>query len=450
MFSKLLGFSNERHFLKWEKVLNFDCKTMQTLKTVKLQTPKQVRIHLNQHEAFPCVAVVKKGDEVKIGQVIAKHPELQVASIHASISGIVVKIDDALLANGTKTKEIVIEANGEDQLDPETLPLLIHQQQDFIEALKTSGIAALNTSDFWRVIEDKETRIDTLLVNATLLEPFVTTPIREVLDHSEDVLTGMRALMKWLEIKKGIIATENHQISGINALNDLLPKESQENMPISLKALPAKGANCSNPLLIQACGEGLSAQHVLVLNVETVGALARYLKTGLPCTHVNISVAGSAVNEAKNVLVPIGTPIKDVIAFCGGYKEEPKKILLGGLLTGEAVLSDHETITKQTTALFALGQKEAESGEETACIRCARCNQACPMKLMPILIDQAVRHHQLDELKQLNVAACTECGSCSFICPANRHLVQTIKLGKSVLQQPPASQNVEKGANLDE
>jgi len=450
MFSKLLGFSNERHFLKWEKVLNFDCKTMQTLKTVELETPKQVRIHLNQHEALPCVPIVKKGDEVKIGQVIAECAEPPVALVHASISGSVVKIDDVLLASGIKTKAIIIESDELQQIDPKTLPPLIHQQQDLIEAIKKSGIPALNTSDFWHRIEGKEAKVDTLLVNATQLEPFVTTPIREVLTHAEDVLTGMKVLMKWLTIKTGIIAIEKHQTEGITCLSELLTKESQDNAQVSLKPLPANHASGSADLLIQACGEGLSAQNVLVLNVETVGALARYLETGLPCIHVNIPVMGAAVHEAKNVLVPIGTPIKDVIAFCGGYKQTPKKILLGGPLTGDAVLSDEETITKQTTALFAFGEKEATSDEEAACIRCARCLQVCPVALVPVLIDQAVRNKQLDELKQLNVDACTECGHCSFICPANRHLVQTIKLGKSVLQQSPSSQSEAKGAGLDE
>jgi len=445
MFSKLFGFSNERNFLKWTKDLNFDCKTTQALKTVRFPIPKQVRIHMNQHGEIPCVPMVKKGDEVKVGQVIAVRNEFPTALIHASIFGRVTKIGDALLENGIKTKEVIIEADELQSIDPEIKPPLIHHKQDFIKALEKSGIVELNTTDFWRAIEEGVASIGTLLVNATLLEPFVATSIREILESPDDVLKGMAVLMKQLNIEKGIIGIEHNQIESVACLKAILANESQKYANISLKLLTSSYSSGLTQRLIQACGEGLLENNILVLNVATVGMLSRYLETGMPVIDVSVSVNGSAVSEPKNVLVPIGAPIKDVIAFCGGYKAVPKKILLGGPLMGTAVLSDEVTVSKQTTALFALDKKEAEVKEETECIRCARCIQVCPMKLMPISIDQSVRYNQLDALTVLNLAACALCGSCSCVCPASRHLVQTIRLGQSLLKREVLSQPVEKG-----
>ena len=433
MFSKLFGFSDERNFVKWTKDLNFGCRTTQTLKAVSLPTPKQVRIHMDQHEEVSCIPIVEKGDEVKIGQVIAKSNELPTTFIHASVSGKVTKIGDVLSINGIKTKEIIIDVDEIQDIDPNIKPPLIHDQQGFVGALEKSGINELNTTRFLSATKTNENSIDTLLINATLFEPFVVTSIREILENSNDVLNGMTMLMKHLNVKEGIIGIEDNQIESIACLQDILAVESQKYPNISLKTLSSSYPKGSDHLLIQACKEGLSENATLVLNVTTVAALARYLETGMPVINMAITVNGSALNMPKNVLVPVGTAIKDVLEFCDVSEGSPKKILLGGPVMGISALSENETISKQTTAVFAVGKKEADIGEENECIRCARCIEICRANLMPVSIYQSVRYNQVDNLKNLNLHNCIQCGSCSFICPANRHLTQTIKLGKSLL-----------------
>jgi len=450
MLSKLFGFSAEHSFLKWSKASDVGCKNIQALKTVPLPTPKQVRIHMNQNKEAPCVPVVKKGDEVKIGQIIGTHDQYPNIYIHASVSGKVTKIDDVLLENGIRAQEVVIEADGLQSIDPNIQPPLIHHEQDLIEVLEQSGINELNTFNFLSTIERGDYRFDTLLINATSWEPFVATPTREILENPDDVLNGIAMLMKHLNIAKAVIGIEESQSKSIECLQNTLASKGEKYANISLKLLTSSCSSESKRLLIQACAKGTLEKNILVLNVLTVGALSRYLETGLPVITMSLTVNGSAVREPKNVIVPIGTPIEDVINFCVGYKNKPKKILQGGLMTGDAVVNDDATISKQTTALFAFGEKEAEFEEEAACIRCARCVEICPMQLMPVSIDEAVRFNHLDELENLNLSACTECGSCSFICPANRHLVQTIHLGKSLLKNTNSVQNKEKGASLDE
>jgi len=432
MLSKLFGISGELSFFK-RKAMDFHCVNTHTLETVKLPVPKQVRIHMDQHEEYPCVPIVKKGDEVKVGQIIAEHDQFPVLAIHASVSGKVTKIQDTLLGNDMQTKEITVEADGLQDVDSQIKPPIIHHEQDFIAALENSGIIELNDIiDYLKVSGARSHSIDTLLINATTWEPFVSAPIREILDNPNDVLSGMATLMRYLNIENGIIGIENSQKEGITCLQNILTAQSQEYATTSLKKLTSSYAKGSNHLLVQACN--LPEKNTLVLNVATIGALSRYLKTGMPATEMRITVNGSAINRAKNVLVPIGTPIKDVVEFCGGYKENPSKILQGGPLMGTAVLSDDATISKQTTAVFVFDEEEARTEEETGCIRCTRCINVCPTNLVPVSIDQSVRHNQLDQLESLNVAACIQCGSCSFICPSNRHLVQTINLGKTQLE----------------
>jgi len=437
MLRKFFGFSSELSNFKL-KAIDFRCANTQALEIVKLPIPKQIRIHMDQHEKYPCVPIVKKGDEVKVGQVIAEHNIFPALAIHASVSGKVTKIQDALLGNDIKTKEIVIEADGIQDVDPEIKPPLIHHDQDFIDKLENSGILELNNI----IISLQGTgarahSIDTLLINATTWEPFVSAPIREILENPDDVLIGMITFMKHLNIENGIIGIENSQSEGVACLKKILNAKKQKYATISLKELTSSYTKGSNQLLIQACN--LPEKSTLVLTGTTVIALSRYLRNGVPVKDVRITVNGSAINEAKNVLVPIGTPIKDVIEFCGGYKETPKKILQGGPLLGIAVLNDDATISKQTTAVFAFDEEEALAQEETDCIRCGRCIDVCPVNLMPVSIDKSVRYNQLDSLKSLNATACAQCGSCSFICPANRHLVQTINLGKILLENNPIS-----------
>ena len=195
-------------------------------------------------------------------------------------------------------------------------------------------------------------------------------------------------------------------------------------------------------MLVQACtGRKVPAGQLpadvgcLVMNIASVSFLASYMRTGMPLTLKRVTIDGSAIKEPKNVIVPVGTPIKDVIEFCGGYKAPPRKMLMGGPMMGIAITSDELPILKQNNAILAFDQQEAKLYETTACIRCGRCVAACPMELMPTKLEKAAEKKDAESLLALDVMTCMECGCCAFSCPAGRRLVQAIRMGKSIVRK---------------
>ena len=405
------------------------------IKTIPLPIPQQVRIPVES-----CIPTVKKGDEVKVGQIIANHQQLNAVSIHASVSGRVTKIEDTLSINGLKTKEIIIDVDEMQMTDPTIQPPIINNRKGFIDAIKRAGIIHSTDEDFWIDIEEK-VGFDALLINATEHELYLTTNYREIIENSERILSGILAISKQLNIEEVLIGIESINIEGIRILSEILSKERLKYRNIAIKQLPVSYPQRAVKAFTKACINRDVPLHtstiemgVLVLGVIEVAAISSYLETGMPFLTKRITVDGSAIREPKNVLAPIGTRVKDIIDFCGGYQEVPVKILQGGPMMGTALLNDEATISKATDAILAFGKKEARVHEESDCIRCGRCAKECPMNLMPITIDQAVRFNQIERLMTLNPLACIECGKCAFICPANRYLVQTIKMGKVALK----------------
>lgn len=224
-------------------------------------------------------------------------------------------------------------------------------------------------------------------------------------------------------------------------MEDIAAKDDKCGDIVKVKVLPSRYPQGAEKVLIDQCtgrqvppGKLPADVGVVVMNVASIATLARFLKTGMPLVTKRLTVDGSAIKEPKNVRVPIGALVKDVIQFCGGYKEEPAKLLYGGPMMGTALSSDEMPIMKQNNAILAFNRAEAQSMEPTACIRCGRCVNACPMNLMPTKLEQASIHKNVEDLNKYNVMTCMECGCCSFVCPANRKLVQSIRIGKVVLR----------------
>ena len=176
---------------------------------------------------------------------------------------------------------------------------------------------------------------------------------------------------------------------------------------------------------------------VVVMNITSIAFLSRYMKTGMPLTTKRLTIDGSAIWSPKNVIVPIGTPIKDVIAFAGGYKEDPRKIIMGGPMMGLAMVDDSLPVLKQNNAILAFDEKEAKLMEPLPCIRCGKCVQACPMKLMPTSIEQLYKAKDVEGLQKAGAMTCMECGCCAFVCPAGRRLVQSMRLSKALIKNAP-------------
>ena len=307
--------------------------------------------------------------------------------------------------------------------------------------MKASGLVGLGGAGFPTYVKlspKNLSEVDTLCINAAECEPYITSDYRTIMEDAEDVLNGARQVQKYLDLKKVIIGVEDNKPKAIALLKEMTAGDAS----IEVASLPAKYPQGAEKVLIyhttgRVVPEGkLPADvGVIVMNVASVAFLSKYLKTGMPLTTKRVTVDGSAIAEPKNLLVPIGTPIQNLIDFCGGFKTEPGKVLMGGPMMGIAVNRLDYPVLKNNNAILAFDEKDSREPEETPCIRCGRCVNACPFNLMPASIEKAFKAGNVDALRELKVNLCMECGCCAFACPAKRRLVMTNRLAKKMLTQ---------------
>ncbi len=418
-------------------------KTTSTCESIVMTVPSQVSIPMQQHIGAPCKPTVKVGDIVCVGQVIGDSDQFVSAPIHATVSGKVLKIADIPMTNGAKCQAVVIASDGLQTPYSELKPPKTDTLDEFLSAVRASGLVGLGGAGFpthvkLRVPKDKN--VDTLVVNGAECEPYITTDHREFLENSENILYAIVKVKEMLNLKRVVIGIEKNKPDAIELMRNLIKKEGKSDY-IAVLALKASYPQGGEKVLIEACtgrvvemGKLPADAGCIVMNVTSLGKLAEYLKTGMPLVTKRLTIAGSAIKEPKNVIVPIGTMIKDVIEFCGGYSEEPKKILMGGPMMGIALTTDELFILKQNNAILAFNEKDARLMETTDCIRCGRCVASCPMGLMPPLISRAVKLNEIEELKSLGAMNCMECGCCSFSCPAGKYIVQTMRTAKAMIR----------------
>lgn len=420
-------------------------KNTAAMESVVMPPPKTVVIPMQQHIGAPCTPTVKVGDTVAVGQVIGDSDQYVSAPIHASISGKVTKLTAVRMPAGNTVPAVVIESDGEMRVCDTVAPPQVENLSDLLAAARASGLVGLGGAGFPAHVKlnvPPERKIDTLLVNVAECEPYITADHREALENSWAVLSGVYALKELLGIDRVIIAVEQNKPDVIQVLSEIAYSDTRDpENHVRVLPLKARYPQGAEKVLIQACtgrrvppGKLPSDVGCLVMNVTSVAFLANYLKTGMPLVSKRITVDGSAIREPKNVIVPLGTSIHDVVEFCGGYLEEPKKLLMGGPMMGLALIDDTLPVLKQNNAVLAFLEKDASLPSPTACIRCGRCVQGCPMNLMPTLIERQVTLKNAEELVRLGVMTCMECGTCAYNCPASRQLVQSMRLGKSIVK----------------
>jgi len=424
LFSKSLKGVHVPHF-----------KNTHDVETVLMPPPSQVTIVMSQHMGPPCEAQVKAGDEVKVGQVIGDSTAFLTAPIHSSVSGTVKSIGETLLANGNRVAAVVIESDGNQTLLEGIEPPKVTDKDSFIAAVRASGLVGLGGAGFPSHIKfNPKQKVDTLIINAAECEPFITSDYRAIMEDTQYLLEGIGHIMNYVGLQKCIIGVEDNKPEAIKKLNGMLP----DGVSVApLEATFPKGAE--KVLIFEATGrvvpEGMlpSDVGVVVVNVTSATFLGKYMTDGIPLISKRVTVDGGAVTTPKNVVVPIGTTIKDLVEFCGGYKQEPKKLLYGGPMMGVAVYDDSYSVLKNTNAVLALDKSQVEFYAETACIRCGRCVRACPFNLMPLNIDDCFNKGDVEGLRMFKVNLCMECGCCAYSCPAKRHLVQTHRLAKAMI-----------------
>jgi len=406
----------------------------------EMTIPKTVVIPLSQHTGSVSRPVVKVGDFVKTGQLIAEANGFISANLHASVSGRVRVIEPYPHPCGFNFESIIIDSDNKDETagfkekDPEKL-----SPGEIIEIIKNAGIVGLGGAGFpthVKLLPQKEKKVDSVILNGAECEPFLTADHRVMVEHTERVLKGLKIIMKALNIQNGYIAIEDNKADAIVKFNELVATEKNIKV-IKLKTKYPQGAE---KMLIKAVlnrdvpSGGLPFDvGCIVQNVQTAMAIYEAVCKGKPLYERVITVTGN-VRRPANLRVRIGTLISDIIDFCGGFTREPKKIILGGPMMGITQSSLNVPVVKGTTGLVILAEKDTMSYEPSNCIRCGRCIDVCPMHLVPMMISRMVEMKRYDELKSYNPLDCFECGCCAYICPAKIHLVQNIKLAKTIIQ----------------
>ncbi len=401
---------------------------------IVMPSPKSILIPLSMHIGAPAAPVVKVGDEVKVGQVIAEAGGYVSAKIHSSVSGKVKNTDMTILSNGRKVSAILIESDGLDTPCETLAPREVTNLEELIAAVKDSGIVGLGGAGFPTAVKLNVKSVDEIVINGAECEPYITSDTRTMLDRSEDISFGIKLLKKCLNPKKVIIGIEKNKPDCIATMERIAFRISNTEV-VPLKAMYPQGGE--KVLVYHTTGKTIMEGKlpldagVIVINCTTLAEIASFVRTGMPLTRKCITIDGGAVAEPKNIIAPIGTRISDIIEFAGGLKETPKKIILGGPMMGWSIESMEMPIMKNTNAVLFFNKKEATVPEPTACIKCGSCVNACPLGLDPKAFVQALRAGDDEALVDLKAHICMECGCCSFVCPAKRQLVHTNKIAKA-------------------
>ncbi len=411
----------------------------------RMEFPKTVVLPMQQHIGAPCEPTVKVGDIVDVGQIVGDTDKFVSAPIHATISGKVVAVGDVYLANGMISKAVTIESDGEMRLSPDVKPPVINSKEDLIKAVRASGLVGLGGAGFPTHVKlnyPDDKGVDTLIINAAECEPYITVDYRECIDHGEDIINGIYSIQKYFKFKQIIIAAEDNKPKAFKVLKDIIDMEDNKDGVVKLMVLKSKYPQGAEKMMIlSATGRRVPPGKLpadvgcVVMNVGSIAFIGRYLKTGKPLISRSVTVDGTAIKEPNNVRVPIGTKIADVIELCGGFNDDPKKIIFGGPMMGLALSSIEAPLCKQNNAILAFTDNKYLTKKQRDCIRCGRCVDACPMSLMPTLIERYAKAKDVDRLKKIGVNVCMECGSCAFSCPSSRPLVQYMRLAKQVVRE---------------
>ncbi len=409
---------------------------------VTLDAPQTLIFPMQQHIGAPCEPLVTVGEQVKMGQKIADSKAFISAPIHASVSGKVIAIEPVLHPSGSKVMSVIIENDGLDTVHESIAPkgdLSALEPKEIVEIVREAGIVGMGGAGFPTSVKlspPPDKKINHVIINGAECEPYLTSDHRVMLEEPEDVIAGLKIIMKVLGLDKGYIGIEVNKSDAIKVMEQHAAKEKG----IEVVRLQTKYPQGAEKQLIQVVtGEEVPSGALpadvgaIVNNIDTCTAIARAVKTGMPLIRRIVTVSGSAVKEPRNYSVRIGTPFKALFEKSEGFREEPVKIVMGGPMMGIAQFSIDVPVVKGTSGLLAFTEKEVTLQPESPCIRCGKCLDACPMNLLPLYLNAYAVKNDLDKAQAYHAADCIECGSCSYVCPAKRHLVQTIRVAKQTI-----------------
>lgn len=421
--------------------------------------PQQAIFPLSQHIGAPAKPVVKKGDKVKVGTLLAEAGGFVSAPVYSSVSGTVLKIDEVIDATGYRKPAIIVKVEGDeweesidrsDKLEtldahPELTP------EEIIERIKKAGVTGMGGAGFPTFIKlcpPPTAKAECVILNGVECEPYITSDYRLMIEHADEILVGLELLMKAVKVSKGYIGIEENKPMAITLFEEKTAGRSDIEIVPLKKKYPQGGEKQLVDAVIRRQVPAPPAIPVnvgaVVQNVGTAFAVYQAVMKNKPLFERYTTVTGKKLEKPSNFLVRMGTPMIDLINECGGMPEGDNKLLAGGPMMGKALMSVDVPICKGTNSVTILSDDDAKRKPVQPCIRCAKCVSACPMGLEPYLLATASALHDWEKVEAAGVTSCIECGSCQFTCPAHRPMLDNIRLGKSTVMGIIRARNAKK------
>lgn len=410
-------------------------------------------IPMRQHIGAPCEPIVQIGDEVLMGQKVGDSEAFVSAPVHSSVSGTVIDIKMYPHPGGGEAKCVVIQNDFKDNLHPSIKPWNIDvspenikgfvdsiDPKEIVDKVREAGIVGMGGAAFplhVKLVPPKDNPIDTVILNGAECEPYLTSDHRAMLENPLQIVIGSLLIKKAVGAKRIVIAIENNKPDAIA----LLKKVASDFEEVQIGVLKTKYPQGSEKQIINAVAGrqvpsgGLpSTVGVLVSNVDTASSVAKAVVMNIPLIERNITVSGDAVARPSNFLVRMGVTFESLFEAAGGFKVEPKKIIMGGPMMGIPQDRLDVPVIKGVSGVLAFSEPETFGRAEGTCIKCAKCVDVCPMRLMPNALSMFSENENVEKLKEYHVMDCMECGSCSYICPQRRFMVQHIKKAKALVK----------------
>ena len=414
----------------------------------RMPYPDEVVLPLRQHAGKPATLAVAKGAYVERGDVLATADGFVSSPVHASASGRVTDVDwwphpDGSMAQAIRIK---VERYSAQVARPRMVPDwhgLTHDE--VIQAVQDAGVVGLGGAAFpthVKLAPPKDLTIDTIIINGAECEPYLTTDHRIMVEHPDRVHFGLRIMMHALGVRRAIIGVERNKPDAVAALERTKP----DDLDITILPLTVKYPQGAEKMLIKSVldrevpsGKLPASVGVIVQNVGSAATLAEVFETGLPLVERIVTVSGRGLQRPANLIVPVGTKLRDLLAFCGGMTADAAEVLFGGPMMGQAQRDLDVPLLKGTTGVVVLTHDDVRDMSQSPCIHCGRCLEACPMFLNPSLLGDLAKAGRLEELQAAHLADCMLCGSCSYVCPSNIPLAQLFTASKAAIRRVGAA-----------
>lgn len=430
-----------------------DRKLLSAKKTIEsLPMPPLLHIPLQQHIGAAAMPMVMRGQEVKKGQILARNQGAISAPVHAPTSGRIMGLGSypAHHASGLSVRTVTLKPDGKDEwidtITPEADPFILAPDQ-IAKRVAEAGIVGMGGATFPSAVKlnlRNRYTLNTLVINGAECEPYLTCDDRLMQEQSDEVLQGVLLMARALDVKRILFSIENNKPDAIKAM-----KQAAQSYPeVSVVGLPTRYPMGSEKHLVQTLtgketpARGLTADiGVVVHNVATALAVYEALKHGRPLISRVMTVSGSAIKHPKNMRVLIGTPLQQLVDYCGGFTVEPSRLISGGPMMGQPLPSTRVPAVKGSNGLLALSAEETNEAPEMPCIRCSSCVKACPCGLVPLEMASQIRSGGLDNSVNIGLLDCIGCGSCSYVCPSHIPLVQHFNFAKGELASRQRAQH---------